>query len=399
MFCQYCGREIPDESRFCGKCGARIDIQEPLNYEAAVAGAGAGTEMPSPAPSEEPKEKKRPFIAISVAFIIAAVIAILILILVLSGVLDISSDEEGKAADEPEIYYTQTLTYVTDSSGAGVQFSESDYSDGVLSFTETDYDTFYSFIDPSYELSYTFNLSYAEFNSDGHLFDAGQYYTIDNIDYEIKTYIEYETYVNIGDKVTDAYVTNCETLYDIDTGEEYYYELYIDIDLEYNEDDYLLEGAYAYFSSEDLDPGEYPEELYFCFSESEYESVMAIIYGGYECEVSYEFDEDGNLILISCDGSMESAADYAADILIYSGGDAADFYDPHLAQLLEYGGYVSYEYNEEGDIVCIEIEYGEDAFYLLTYEYEYVYDTDGNLAEKIMHEEDTDYYIHTIYEY
>ena len=58
MFCQYCGREIPDESRFCGKCGARIDIQEPLNYEAAVAGAGAGTEMPSPAPSEEPKEKR-----------------------------------------------------------------------------------------------------------------------------------------------------------------------------------------------------------------------------------------------------------------------------------------------------------------------------------------------------
>lgn len=396
MFCPNCGRQIPEGSRFCGKCGARIYVQEPQNY---VAAGGAGTEIPGALPPEKSKEKEGSFITISAVFIIVVVIAILIFILELSGIIDISSDEEGKAADEPEIYYTQALTYVTDSSGAGVQFSESDYSDGVLVYTETDYDMFYSFIDPSYELSYTYNLSYANFNGDGLLLDAYQSYTIDNIDYDIRTCIDYEISTDIGDKVTDAYVTWCDTEYDIDTGEEYYYELYIDIDLEYDEEDYSLEGAYAYFSSEDLDPGEYPEELYFWFSENEDESVMAIIYGEYECEVSYESDEDGNLIFISCSGSMESAAEYAADILIYSGGEAADFYDPHLAQLLGYGGYVSYEYNEEGDIVCMEIDYGEDAFYLLTYEYEYVYDTDGNLAEKIMHEEDTDYYIHTYYEY
>lgn len=58
MFCEQCGKEIPENSKFCAGCGAKVEPTEPVVQAAEPETQVAPT--PEPTPTEPPKAQQAP---------------------------------------------------------------------------------------------------------------------------------------------------------------------------------------------------------------------------------------------------------------------------------------------------------------------------------------------------
>ena len=438
MFCPNCGRQIPEGSRFCGLCGTRINIQTSQNNGAPVNGTNIGVPVPS-----KKSKKTGLIIAIAAAAVVIVAAVILLFTIVLMGKSGseneagvVNDTEENVQADTEnadaegdsdiaggqEIYYTLASSYVVDSSGAETLYSTSEYENGILVYYQQDQCALYDALGLSFEFSYYLNTT--QYNSNGDLQKTELHYITD--DYEYDQVYEFEYEYNSSGNPDSVYIVIYEEQYE----EEY--EYYMNITLAYAEDG-SLESVYTHvIMPEELeDDVDYLGDLYFQFSESSDGVVMSIEYEAsktYECEALYEFDPDGNLTEISCDGGlmvgdMTVVATSAANILSCCGA-AYDYCDSNLAQLLASGGSVSYQYNEQGECTYEYLELDDDS-YTTTWEYtydddgnltqktesyeaddysytetwEYIYDVDGNLTKVTASYEEIDYYYITYYEY
>ena len=92
MFCRYCGAHIPDDSRFCPKCGQTLEqpgptpAQDPVPEPPKAGSApGAREAAPKAEPAPERTLPKLPFPPAAVGAVAAALVVVLVLGFVLDG--------------------------------------------------------------------------------------------------------------------------------------------------------------------------------------------------------------------------------------------------------------------------------------------------------------------------
>lgn len=76
MFCPKCGTQLPDGSKFCSKCGAKIAPAQPVAAAAPASGAAPDpTVVPQPS-VPQPKRNVGPLVALAVAAVVIVAIAL-----------------------------------------------------------------------------------------------------------------------------------------------------------------------------------------------------------------------------------------------------------------------------------------------------------------------------------
>ena len=98
MYCRECGKQIPDDSRFCPECGKPVSVRP--KAEPAPAPNPAPAPAPAPTPAPTPKKKKKTGLVIGLiagGVVLLAAIAVAVLFF-----LGIIGGGKGGAAKSPE---------------------------------------------------------------------------------------------------------------------------------------------------------------------------------------------------------------------------------------------------------------------------------------------------------
>ncbi len=169
MFCDQCGAELPDDSVFCPKCGAK---QTPVDSEANnaageaapgaanTAGAGAAgnavgaannttgnaptnmTNVSSGAPAAEPPKKKKGFPFVPVILIGILLVAVIVVVAIF---LPKGKSKDGVEFSEKSLLYNGSSFFTTDGKELEVNNVDSwayNYDNSVVAYLTTD-DTLY----------------------------------------------------------------------------------------------------------------------------------------------------------------------------------------------------------------------------------------------------------------
>ena len=309
---------------------------------------------------------------------------------------DESEDEaDEESVDEQKTSDITVSTYLGDSSGSETLYSTTRYTDGIPVESWTDSCVLFA-VDGITDYSYYVDT--AQYNSLGDL-QASENHIITTwsdieTDIDAVTQIEYE-YNQSGSPVSADVVM--QTIQEQD-GEEASATQEVNLTMSYDGEDQLssVSVQYSYYDSEG-DEGTW--DLNLQFAENAVYRVMTVEYDEVTYEVLYKFDTDGNITEISCEGALSSfIGQYVVNILSW-GSVFSGYRDSYLLSIITDGGSVSYQYNEQGDCTYICLNTGSYNDAVITYEYEYTYDDDGNLSRKIKFYEDEDYFLVTYYDY
>ncbi len=153
MFCDQCGAELPDDSVFCPKCGAKqTPVDSEANNAAGEAAPGAAntagnaptnmTNVSNGAPATEPPKKKKGFPFVPVILVGILLVAVIVVVAIF---LPKGKTKDGIEFSEKSLMYNGYSFFTTDGKEQEVNNVDSlayNYDNSVVAYLTTD-DTLY----------------------------------------------------------------------------------------------------------------------------------------------------------------------------------------------------------------------------------------------------------------